>query len=234
LDIFLDFLPDLCYTLGMVVTIDGTAASGKSTTAKIVAKRLGFTYLDTGAMYRAVALYCIENEVNISDKTKIADISLKIDIRFELLNDINHIFMDGRDVTKAIRTEEIGGIASTIATYKAVRRNLVRKQRAMGEMEDLVCEGRDAGTVVFKDAQIKIYMDADLMKRAERRNKEHGEKGDFNSILETIRQRDRQDKTRKESPLIIPDGAVILDTTDLSIEEQVERVIEEYRVASSE
>jgi cytidylate kinase len=210
----------------MVVTIDGTSASGKSTTAKEVARRLGFIYIDTGAMYRAVALYCIENGTDIRDRKAVADAALKADIRFEFRNDVNHIFLNNRKITDLIRTEEVGSAASTIATYKDVRRNLVKKQREMGRKGNVVCEGRDIGTVVFNDADVKIYMDAALVERARRRRRELGETRDLQSVMKAIRKRDEQDKTREESPLRIPYGAVIIDTTHLSIKEEVEKVIE--------
>jgi len=230
----------------MIVTIDGTSASGKSTTAKEVARKLGFVYIDTGAMYRAVALYCIENRINIHDRKAVADVSRKINIRFEFGNDKNHIFLNGREVTNLIRTEEVGSVASTIATYKDVRSNLVEKQRKMGRKENIICEGRDIGTVVFKDADVKIYMDADLIERARRRQRELERTADLQSVfgeqfgeltaeplsrtvIESLKKRDEQDKMRAESPLKIPEDAVIIDTTHLSIEDEVEKVIEAIR-----
>ncbi|PIP13954.1 MAG: cytidylate kinase [bacterium (Candidatus Stahlbacteria) CG08_land_8_20_14_0_20_40_26] len=213
----------------MIVTIDGTSASGKSTTAKEVARKLGFVYIDTGAMYRAVALYCIENRIDIHNRKAVADVSHKIDIRFEFGNDKNHIFLNNKKVTNLIRTEEVGSVASTIATYKYVRRNLVEKQREMGRKENVICEGRDIGTVVFKDADVKIYMDADLIERAQRRQRELERTADLQSVIESLKKRDEQDKMRVESPLKIPEDAVIIDTTHLSIEDEVEKVIEVIR-----
>jgi|GEM_PF-214886 len=238
----------------MIVTIDGTSASGKSTTAKEVARKLGFVYIDTGAMYRAVALYCIENRIDIHNRKAVADVSHKIDIRFEFGNDKNRlrravrrahcraaqpnrIFLNNREVTNLIRTEAAGSVASTIATYKDVRSNLVEKQRKMGRKENVICEGRDIGTVVFKDADIKIYMDADLIERARRRQEELGGTADSQSVfgelsrtvIKSLKKRDEQDKTRAESPLKIPEDAVIIDTTHLSIEDEVKKVIEMIR-----
>lgn len=210
----------------MIVTIDGTSASGKSTTAIKVAKRLGFVYIDTGAMYRAVAFYCVEKNIKLNDKEKVGKISNEVDIKFIFKNEVNHIYLNGRDITELIRAEEVGRAASLIATYKTVRINLVKKQREMGNKGDVVCEGRDIGTVVFKNADVKIYMDADTKERARRRYTELGKEGDFNMIIQAVRERDEQDKTRQESPLKVPDGAVIIDTTNLSIKEEVERVIE--------
>ncbi|MEA3432070.1 MAG: (d)CMP kinase [candidate division WOR-3 bacterium] len=219
----------------MVVTIDGTSASGKSTTAKEVARKLGFIYIDTGAMYRAVALYCIENRINIHDRKAVADVSREINIRFvrQLTDwlDENRIFLNGREVTNLIRTEEVGSVASTVAAYKDVRSNLVEKQRKMGRKENVICEGRDIGTVVFKDADVKIYMDADLIERARRRQRELERTADLQSVIESLKKRDEQDKTRAESPLKIPEDAVIIDTTHLSIEDEVEKVIEVIRNA---
>lgn len=213
----------------MIVTIDGTSASGKSTTAIKVAQKLGLVYIDTGAMYRAVAFSCIEQGVDLSDQKRAAEISYWIDIGFALVNGNNHVFLNGRDVTNLIRTEKVGKAASLIATYKGVRKNLVKKQRDMGKRGNVICEGRDIGTVVFKDADIKIYMDANIEERAKRRCKELGKKDDLDTILESVKKRDERDKTRKESPLKVPDGAILIDTTNLSIEEEVEKVIEIIR-----
>ena len=137
--------------------------------------------------------------------------------------------MNNKKVTNLIRTEEVGSVASTIATYKYVRRNLVEKQREMGRKENVICEGRDIGTVVFKDADVKIYMDADLIERAQRRQRELERTADLQSVIESLKKRDEQDKMRVESPLKIPEDAVIIDTTHLSIEDEVEKVIEVIR-----
>ncbi len=210
----------------MIVTIDGTSASGKSTTAIKAAERLNFTYIDTGAMYRAVALYCIEQSIDISDKKRVGQISANLDIRFNSIKGKTRVLLNEEDVTERIRTEEVGRFASLVATYKDVRKNLVNKQRQIGKAGNVICEGRDIGTVVFKDADIKIYMDAAPEERARRRHKELKEKGNFDEILLSLKNRDEQDKSRKESPLKVPEGAIIIDTTNLTIEEEVKKVIE--------
>ena len=208
----------------MIVTIDGPAGSGKSTTAKLVAQKLGFKYLDTGATYRAVALAVIRNNIDPKDKHAVEHLSSNLDIGFEE----GKVFLDGEDITQAIRTEEVGRVASLCATYKGVRENMVALQRRLAQSYSVVCEGRDIGTVVFPEAEVKIYMDASLEMRANRRANELAEKGEQRSIkmIEIdLLSRDLQDSQREYSPLRIPDGAVIIDTTNLSIDEEVEAVI---------
>lgn len=219
----------------MIVAIDGPAGSGKSTTARMVAQRLGFEYIDTGATYRAVALAVIRNNIDSKDKLAVEELSFRLDIEFE----DGKIFLNGENITQAIRNEEVGKIASLCSTYKKVRENMVALQRRLafkGNIKDrepfpqrnVVCEGRDIGTVVFPDADIKIYMDASLRERAKRRAKELAEKGIYKSLEQVERDlelRDLQDSRREHSPLCVPDGAIIIDTTNLSIEEEVEAVI---------
>ncbi|MCK4352652.1 (d)CMP kinase [candidate division WOR-3 bacterium] len=214
----------------MIVTIDGTAGSGKSTTAKLVAKRLGYKYIDTGATYRAVALSVKQNKIEPTNRKKVTALSSELDISFR----DEKIFLNDEDVTQAIRTEEIGKLASLCSKYKGVRENMVKLQRRMASGPALmhkcgiVCEGRDIGTVVFPEAEVKIYMDADHHIRTARRLKELREKrvsAKFEEISRDLKSRDIQDKLRQLSPLKVPLGAVIINTTNLSIEEQVEKVI---------
>lgn len=207
----------------MIVTIDGPAGSGKSTTAKLAAKRLGFQYIDTGATYRAVALAVSRNKIDPSDQTEVEKLSGILDI--DLCGD--KVFLNDEEITSYIRTEEIGRLASLCATYKGVRENMVKLQRKLAAEYSVVCEGRDIGTVVFPGAEAKFYMDASVETRAQRRQKELSEKGikeDFQTTINSIKSRDEQDKGRKHSPLRIPDGAKIIDTTGLSIEEQVSEI----------
>jgi cytidylate kinase len=209
----------------MVITIDGPAGSGKSTTAKLVAQKLGFKYLDTGATYRVVALAVLKNNISPSNEQEVEKLVPELNIRFV----DTKILLNDEDVSSQIRTEEIGKLASLCSTYKGVRENMVKLQRKIAQNQSIVCEGRDMGTVVFPNAEIKIYMDANVETRAKRREKELSEKGtpeSFESIIESIKSRDKQDSTRKHSPLKIPDGAIIIDTTNLSIEEQATKIIE--------
>ena len=209
----------------MIITIDGTAGSGKSTTAREVAKRLGFKYIDTGATYRAVALLYLKNsQRSIVHSRQLIELSKKIKINFKFTNGINHTYVDGKDITDEIRTEKIGKFASLIATYKGVRESLVNLQRELGRNGNVVCEGRDIGTVVFPDAEIKIYMTASLVERAKRRKKEYSVPP--HNIKKDLKARDLQDKTREHSPLKVPEGAFVIDTTNMSIDEEVEKAIE--------
>ena len=208
----------------MIVAIDGPAGSGKSTTAKLVAQRLGYKCIDSGATYRAVALAVKRNGVNPKCEALVERLSSRLQIDFKG----GKVFLNNEDVTQAIRDEEVGKLASLCATYKGVRENMVSLQRRLADNQPVICEGRDIGTVVFPNADLKIYMDANLPVRAKRRKKELSERGlnkDFKSIIRDLKARDTQDKSRQHSPLRVPEGAFIIDTTNLSIEEEVEKVI---------
>jgi cytidylate kinase len=208
----------------MIVTIDGPAGSGKSTTARLVAQRLGFKYIDTGATYRAVAFGVVERKIDPKDKRRVEDLSSTLDIDFKG----DRVFLSGKDITEVIKDEEIGKIASLCSTYKGVREKMVALQRRLAREGNIICEGRDIGTVVFPHAKIKIYMDASIKERAKRRMLELKERGKCKSqeeIERDLKLRDKQDRTRKYAPLRIPKGAIIIDTTNLSIEEEVEEVI---------
>ncbi len=224
----------------MIVTIDGTAGSGKSTTAKLVAQKLGYKYIDSGATYRALAFSVKKNKIDPKDENKITKLSKKIRIDFQE----ERVFLNGEDITERIRDEEISKFASFCSIYKRVRENMVTLQRKLADRKDVVCEGRDIGTVVFPDAEVKIYMDASIEERAKRRTKELIKSGIHKNIIDVernIKERDLQDKNRIHSPLCVPREAKIIDTTNLSIEEEVEKVIEiitnstcEVKVSDSE
>ena len=215
--------------MSFVVTIDGPSAAGKSTTARLVAERLGFLYVDTGALYRAVALRVLEERIAVDDVSAI-ETSLR-DAQLELSGSPEHphVWLDGRDVARDIRTPEVSELSSRLATLPVVRRRLVEIQRSLREKGPLVAEGRDLGTVVFADADVKIFLDADLDTRARRRHRELLARG-IHSNLEAVRadldRRDHRDRTREDSPLRPAEGAVRLDTSGLDIEGQVESVIE--------
>ncbi len=208
----------------MIVTIDGTAASGKSTTAREVARRLGFTYLNTGATYRALALYLKEKGIDYENEEAVKKILNKVDIN--LIGE--KVILNGRDVSSLIYSEEISKISSKIATYKSVREFLVDIQRKIGARGNVIAEGRDTGTVVFPNADIKIYMDADITERAKRRKRDLEKLGKnltIEEVIESLRKRDEQDSKRKYSPLKKPTDAVEIDTTNLTIEEEIQKVI---------
>ena len=195
----------------MVVAIDGPAGAGKSTVARAVARELGFTYLDSGAMYRAAALMLLEHGGKASERAGELEIELG-----------ERVMANGRDVSEAIRTPEVSEAASRIATNKAVRAALVRKQRALLEQGDWVAEGRDIGTVVAPDAAVKVFLTASQDERARRRADELGT--DVETVMRDQALRDQQDRSRDHSPLVAADDAVELDTTALSVDEVVQRI----------
>jgi len=220
-----------------VVTIDGPAGSGKSTTARMVARQLGYTYLDTGAMYRAMTVKALRTGVDLDDPGALARQARETDIAIRPDPDGTRVILDGTDVTDEIRTPEVTQASSIVAAAEGVRKRMVELQRQVGAGGGIVAEGRDMGSVVFKDAEIKIYLDASLGCRAVRRKKElevAGTAVDLEKMEKDIESRDVYDSSREHSPLIIPEGSIIVDTTEMTIEEQVERVIQEVRKKTGE
>ncbi len=210
------------------IAIDGPAASGKSTTAREVARRLGYTYIDSGAMYRAVTLKALRENVPVTDEKQVSRLAKQIDIRFGKSDRKTVIFMDGEDVSDAIRTPEIDKNISPVAANPGVRKILVQKQQALGRAGGVVMDGRDIGTVVFPDAELKIYLVASVEERARRRLKELQEKGQslpLEEVIEDLRYRDARDMGREVGPLKKADDAVEIDTTHLSIPEQVDKIV---------
>jgi cytidylate kinase len=217
-----------------VIAIDGPAGSGKSTTAKFLAQRLNFLYLDTGAMYRAITLKVLENGVNVNDEKELEELTKNSVISFKNENGINKIFLDGKDVTEKIRKPLVDKNVSFVSMHKKVRKILVEKQKEIGRKNNLVAEGRDTTTVVFPHA-FKIYLCADIEERARRRFLELKEKGIKTSVKEQIKEitkRDKIDSEREVSPLCVDKDAVVVDTTNLTIEEQVNKVIDLYKESS--
>ncbi len=211
-----------------VIAIDGPAASGKSTTARLVARKLGFLYLDTGAMYRAITVKALEKGVDVNDEDDLERLAAGSTISFKTQDGTNRILLDGRDVSDKIREPSVNQNVSYVSMHKKVRRLLVQMQKKMGEENDLVAEGRDTTTVVFPQA-FKVYLDADLKERAKRRLLELERKGIETTLKEQIEElsrRDKLDSGRKVSPLLRHKEAVIVDTTDLTISQQVDRVIQ--------
>jgi cytidylate kinase len=207
----------------MIVTIDGPAGSGKSTAARSLAERLGFAFLDTGAMYRAVALQALTLALDLGDAEGVARVAREMEI--EALGPV--VRVDGRDVTAAIRSPEVTSAASLVAAIPDVRAALVRLQRQAAEGRDVVSEGRDQGTVVFPNAQCKFYLNADADERARRRLLElqaTGEQIAFEDLLKQILERDTRDKTRDTAPLRPADDALRIDTSHLSADETVSRM----------
>jgi len=212
----------------MVIAIDGPAGSGKSTTAKFIAKKLSFTHINTGAMYRGITLKCIQEKINPADLREMNHVLNQTEFRFSG-EDGAALFMDGVDISSEITIGEVTESVSRISAIPQVREKLVQYQRNMAEGIDVVLEGRDIGTVVFPQAEFKFFLVADIHERARRRMREMEIKGEIVSLAEItkeLEERDRKDSTRKHSPLIKAEDAVEIDTTGLSITEQVNRIIE--------
>ena len=213
----------------MKIAIDGPAGAGKSSIAKLVAKKLSFVYVDTGAMFRTVAYYFLSQGKDPSDAEMVTEECEKISISIEYKHGAQHIFLDGTDVSTEIRQEEVGKNASVVAKNQAVRNRLLALQRQMAEKQDVIMDGRDIGTVVLPDAQVKIYLTASASVRAERRYKELVEKGEscnLKKIEEDIIARDEQDMNREIAPLKQAEDAVLVDSSYMTIEEVVDKIIE--------
>ncbi|MBD3404482.1 (d)CMP kinase [candidate division GN15 bacterium] len=215
-----------------VIAIDGPAGSGKSTTAKMVAARLGYQYLDTGAMYRALTWHALQHGISPADARRLGLVANQMQIEFETHADINRVFLNGSEVTSEIRTPEVTRQVSEISAHPEVRRAMVEKQKAMGERGCIVAEGRDTTTVVFPDAELKVFLVASVDARAERRLRDLQQMG-ISSTIEEVRddleRRDRFDSNREHSPLTRADDAHEVDTTELTIQGQVEHIIELLR-----
>lgn len=212
----------------LIITIDGPAGSGKSTTARGVAELLGYLYLDTGAMYRTVALKALRLGLDARDQKGLEEMAKQTDVDIVADPRGYRVILDGEDVTESIRSRDVTQMSSLVSAVPGVRQRMVEIQRRIGRGGGIVAEGRDMGSVVFPDADLKIYLDADLKTRALRRKIElesRGHKVDIEEIKADIIARDRQDSQREHSPLIVPDGAIVVDTTNLTIEQQVRRVV---------
>lgn len=210
------------------IAIDGPAGAGKSTIAKEIAKQLGFIYVDTGAMYRAMALYLLRGEIPEDDSEKISAASQKADITIAYKDGFQQVLLDGENVTAYLRTEEVGNMASVSSANPDVRKKLVELQQELASRENVVMDGRDIGTCVLPDANVKIYLTASTACRAKRRYDELTAKGevcDLAVIEADIAKRDHQDMTREHSPLRQAEDAVLLDSSDLTIQEVVEKIL---------
>jgi cytidylate kinase len=214
----------------MIIAIDGPSGAGKSTLGRMLARELHLLYIDTGAMYRAAALAVMQAGVSTMDERAVAEAVARADINLEGDPDSLQVMLDGRDVSKAIRTEEVSQSASVISTIPEVRRTLVNRQREMGKRAGgVVLDGRDIGTVVFPQADIKFFLTAAPEERAQRRYEEERLKersASFEATLADINTRDRRDSTRDDSPLRAADDAVVIDSTELSIDEVFARMMD--------
>ncbi|MDO1500808.1 (d)CMP kinase [Winogradskyella maritima] len=217
----------------IIIAIDGYSSTGKSTIAKQLADKLSYIYVDTGAMYRSVALYalqngCVEDET-INEEKLISDLDcIQINFKYNPQLGFAEVYLNGENVESKIRTLEVSKYVSPVATISEVRRKLVEQQQAMGEDKGIVMDGRDIGTVVFPDAELKIFMTASAETRAERRYKELKDRGDditYEAVLENVVTRDHIDTTREDSPLVKADNAIEIDNSNLTIEEQLLKIL---------
>ncbi len=209
----------------LVIAIDGYSSCGKSTLAKALAKKLGFIYVDSGAMYRAVTLYFLRNHIDVTNDAKVEDALQHIELNFHSRDYESHITLNSEEVSDEIRLMPVSENVSEVSAHRIVRHEMVKQQQRMGRSKNIVMDGRDIGTTVFPDAPVKFFMTADPKIRAERRFKELESKGNndttLEEVFENLAHRDYADTTRKESPLIRAEDAIILDNTDLTQEEQL-------------
>ena len=205
----------------LIIAIDGPSGSGKSTLGRMLARELGLLYIDTGSMYRAVALAVIESTVNESDDLAVGSLAERVDIDLGGDPDSLQVSLNGKDVSDRVRAEDVTHVSSIVSTIPAVRRAMVRRQRELGQ-RGAVMNGRDIGTVVFPDADVKFYLDADIRERAERRlaeEREINQAATYEQTLADITERDRRDKTREDSPLMAAEDAIIVDSTGMAIDD---------------
>ncbi|SHI53063.1 (d)CMP kinase [Pseudobutyrivibrio xylanivorans] len=214
--------------MAMNVAIDGPAGAGKSTIAKAIAKKLGYVYVDTGAMYRAMALFFLRSNISKDDEAKISSVVDDINVSIKYEDGAQHVILNGEDVTGLIRTEEVGNMASATSVYGPVRSKLVALQQELAKTTDVIMDGRDIGTVVLPNADVKVFLTASVECRAKRRYDElvaKGQDADFDQIAKDIEERDYRDSHREISPLKQAEDATLVDSSDMTIDEVVEAII---------
>ena len=211
------------------IAIDGPAAAGKSTVAKIVAEKKSYIYIDTGAMYRAITYAALQENVDLTDEEKLAELLKRTDIELITTKDGQKVFVNGTDVTEAIRTDEVSNQVSIAAKHRSVREEMVKRQQQLGEKGGVVMDGRDIGTHVLPNAEVKIFLLASVEERAKRRYEENVKKGfdvNYETLIEEIARRDKLDSEREVSPLRKAEDALEIDTTSLSIQEVADKILE--------
>ena len=215
--------------MGFVVAVDGPAGSGKGTITKLVGEKRNLVYIDTGAMYRCVTLDCINNNVDYTDIEGIEKVLNKISIELKIEDGIQKVYLNGKDVSQEIREDKVNNLVSEYSAVKEVRDKITPMQQEMGKNQDIIMEGRDIGTVVFPNADVKIFLDCDVKERARRRyiqNQQKGINSTYEEILANIIKRERINSTREVAPFIKAEDAILIDSTNMTIEEVVNRVIE--------
>ncbi len=211
------------------ITIDGPSGAGKGCAAKGVSEKLGILNIDTGAIYRTVALYCKQNNVDTQDVNNLIDVINSVEVNLETINGTLNVYLNGENVSNAIRTEEVGMLAAKVSVVPQVREYVKEKQRSLAEKKSVVAEGRDIGSVVFPDAELKIYLTADIATRAYRRYKDlllKDKTATYEKVLEQIQARDEADRTRKISPLMKTQDMIQIDNTNLTKEQVVDKILE--------
>lgn len=211
----------------MIIAIDGPAGTGKGTVAKLISQRLNFTYIDTGAMYRCVTLKMIRDNIDLNDLDRINKILDEIEITFKNIDSMQKVYLNGEDVSELIRKPNVNELVSKVSAIKEIRIKLVEMQRKLGKAENVIMEGRDITTVVFPNAELKIYLDANVEERAKRRHKELIERGNnvtYEETLESIMKRDKNDMEKEMGALKIAEDAIVIDSTNLTIEEVYEKI----------
>ena len=214
--------------MGFIVAVDGTAGSGKGTITKIIADKLNLISIDTGAMYRCVALECINKKIEYTDVEKIKEVLKDINIELKKENNLQVVILNGKDVTREIRTPEVDSVVAKFAAIKEVRDKITPIQRKMGQNANIIMEGRDIGTVVFPNADVKVFLDCSVEERARRRYNQDLEKGietTYEEVLESIKERHKLETERKIAPLVQATDAVYIDSTNMTIDEEAEAVI---------
>ena len=214
--------------MGFIVAVDGTAGSGKGTITKIIAEKLNLISIDTGAMYRCVALECINKNINYTEIEKIKEVLKDINIELKKENNLQVVILNGKDVTREIRTPEVDNVVAKFAAIKEVRDKITPLQRKMGQDANIIMEGRDIGTVVFPNADVKVFLDCSVEERARRRYNQDLEKGietTYEEVLESIKERHKLETERKIAPLVQAPDAVYIDSTNMTIYEEAEAVI---------
>lgn len=214
--------------MGFQIAIDGPAGAGKSTVAKLISKELGYIYIDTGAMYRAFGLYLLNNNIDVNDEDAISKVVEKVNISIEFVQGEQKIYLNNEDVTDKIRTPEIGGAASSCSVHKCVREKLVALQQELANKQSVVMDGRDIGSVVLPNANLKIFLTASVEVRAKRRILDYKQKGiekSLDEMIKEIEERDYRDSHRENSPLTRVKDAILIDSSNMSIDDVVDKII---------